>query len=195
MSTAEKRGNTGGMRRQGRGKSGLPVQAGGVWRCGASQRRGEGTPPYGCITRGAVQTGRRGNRRSAAGGGRSEPVSRKCPDWRPRQWTGIGWHDGGQSPPPTDAWQGNAVRCKRSTDCHVASLLAMTGLDGAVRDGRRGEGSESSAAGGGRSEMSEWPRSKFQASAVRQRRNFGHRNRITPPYGCGTWGTELVKRL
>ena len=50
---------------------------------------------------GAVQAGRRGNRRSAAGGGRSEPVSRKCPDWRPRQWTGIGWHDGGQSPTPT----------------------------------------------------------------------------------------------
>ena len=46
-------------------------------------------------------------------------------------------------------------------DCHVASLLAMTGLDGAVRDGRRGEGSESSAASGGKSEMSEWPRSKF----------------------------------
>ena len=73
-------------------------------------RRGEGTPPYGCGTWGAVHTGRRGNRRSAAGGGRSEPVSRKCPDWRPRQWTGIGWHDGGQSPPPTDAWQGNSVR-------------------------------------------------------------------------------------
>ena len=50
---------------------------------------------------GAMQAGRRGNRRSAAGGGRSEPISRKCPDWRPRQWTGIGWHDGGQSPPPT----------------------------------------------------------------------------------------------
>ena len=26
------------------------------------------------------------------------------------------------------------------TDCHVAVLLAMTGFDGAVRDGRRGEG-------------------------------------------------------
>ena len=50
---------------------------------------------------GAMRAGRRGNRRSAAGGGRSEPISRKCPDWRPRQWTGIGWHDGGQSPPPT----------------------------------------------------------------------------------------------
>ena len=50
---------------------------------------------------------------------------------------------------------------KRETDCHVAALLAMTGFDGAVRDERRGEGSESSAAGGRRSEMSEWPRSKF----------------------------------
>ena len=31
--------------------------------------------------------------------------------------------------------------------------------------------------------MSEWLRSKFQASAVRQRRNFGHRNRVIGPYG------------
>ena len=31
--------------------------------------------------------------------------------------------------------------------------------------------------------MSEWPRSKFHASAVRQRRNFGHRNRAIGPYG------------
>ena len=44
-------------------------------------------------------------------------------------------------------------------------------------------GSEPSAAGGRRSEMSEWPRSKFPASAVRQRRNFGNRNRIIGPYG------------
>ena len=35
--------------------------------------------------------------------------------------------------------------------------------------------------------MSEWPRSKFQASAVRQRRNFGHRNRIIGP--CGGYGS------
>ena len=38
---------------------------------------------------------KRGNRRSAASGGRSEVISRKCPDWRSRQWPGIGWHDGG----------------------------------------------------------------------------------------------------
>ena len=44
-------------------------------------------------------------------------------------------------------------------------------------------GSESSAARGRRSERSEWPRSKFQATAVRQRRNFGHRNRVIGPYG------------
>ena len=49
----------------------------------------------------AVARGR-GNRRSAAGGGRSEAISRKCPDWRPRQWPGIGWHNGGkESPAPT----------------------------------------------------------------------------------------------
>ena len=39
-------------------------------------------------------------------------------------------------------------------------------------------GRDPSAAGGGYSEVSEWPRSKFQASAVRQRRNFGHRNSV-----------------
>ena len=44
-------------------------------------------------------------------------------------------------------------------------------------------GSELSAASGRGSEVSEWPRSKFPASAVRQRRNFGHRNRIIAPYG------------
>ena len=38
-------------------------------------------------------------------------------------------------------------------------------------------GSELSAAGGRGSEVSEWTRSKFPASAVRQRGNFGHRNR------------------
>ena len=50
------------------------------------------------------KTGRRGNRRSAASGGRSELISRKCPDWRPQQWPGIGWHDGGQPPAPTKAY-------------------------------------------------------------------------------------------
>ena len=45
-------------------------------------------------------------------------------------------------------------------------------------------GSELSAASGRRSEVSEWPRSKFPASAVRQRRNFGYRNRVIVPYGA-----------
>ena len=49
-------------------------------------------------------------------------------------------------------------------------------------------GSELSAAGGRGSEVSEWPRSKFSASAVRQRKNFGHRNRIIGPYGSATRG-------
>ena len=52
--------------------------------------------------------------------------------------------------------------------------------------GRADVGSELSAASGRGSEVSEWPRSKFPASAVRQRRNFGHRNRIIGPYGCVT---------
>ena len=44
-------------------------------------------------------------------------------------------------------------------------------------------GSELSAASGRSSEVSEWLRSKFPASAVRQHRNFGHRNRVIVPYG------------
>ncbi|BCK79298.1 hypothetical protein MM35RIKEN_14900 (plasmid) [Vescimonas fastidiosa] len=47
-------------------------------------------------------------------------------------------------------------------------------------------GSELSAAGGRGSEVSEWLRSKFPASAARQRRNFGYRNRIIGPYGVFT---------
>ena len=45
------------------------------------------------------------------------------------------------------------------------------------KSGRADVGSEPSAASGRGSEVSEWPRSKFPAPAVRQRRNFGHRNR------------------
>ena len=51
-----------------------------------------------------------------------------------------------------------------------------------VRWGRADVGSELSIASGRRSEVSEWPRSKLGASAVRQRRNFGHRNRTIGPY-------------
>ena len=58
------------------------------------------------------------------------------------------------------------------------------GLQGGAVCRRADVGSELSAAGGRGSEVSEWPRSKFPASAVRQRRNFGHRNRIIGPYGC-----------
>ena len=61
----------------------------------------------GCVGEGLCPSHGRGNRRSAAGGGCSEPVSRKCPDWRTRQWPGIGWHDGGQeNPAPTERLQG-----------------------------------------------------------------------------------------
>ena len=41
----------------------------------------------------ALRAGR-GNRRSAAGGGRSEAISRKCPVCRPRQRARDGRHDG-----------------------------------------------------------------------------------------------------
>ena len=95
------------------------------------------------------KTGRRGNRRSAASGGRSELISRKCPDWRPQQWPGIGWHDGGQPPAPTEGLQGVRYRKKSPvtalpcqpplgkgaegtgvTDCHTSDIghwFAMTG--------------------------------------------------------------------
>ena len=59
-------------------------------------------------------------------------------------------------------------------------------------------GSELSAAGGRGSEVSEWPRSKFPASAVRQRRNFGHRNRVIrvprpkAPLPKGGWHGKAV---
>ncbi len=58
-------------------------------------------------------------------------------------------------------------------------------------------GSELSAASGRGSEVSEWPRSKFPAPAVRQRRNFGHRNRVIGPYGvgCRGWVTLLVRAV
>ena len=60
-----------------------------------------------CVGEGLCPSHGRGNRRSAAGGRGSEPVSRKCPDWRPQQWPGIGWHDGGQeNPAPTNTIQG-----------------------------------------------------------------------------------------
>ena len=60
----------------------------------------------GCVGEGLCPSRGRGNRRSAAGGRRSEAVSRKCPDWRPQQWPGIGWHDGGQeNPAPTKGLQ------------------------------------------------------------------------------------------
>ena len=44
------------------------------------------------------------------------------------------------------------------------------------------------AASGRRSEMSEWPRSNFQAFAVRQRGNLARRNRAIGPYGGFTRG-------
>ena len=65
-------------------------------------RTGASAPTIAFVGAGFYPAHGRGNRRSAAGGGRSEAISRKCPDWRPRQWPGIGWHNGGQeSPSPT----------------------------------------------------------------------------------------------
>ena len=94
------------------------------------------------------------------------------------------------------------VRCKVGGRAEASA--PTEGLQGVRLAGRRGRrplrsvtrdavrrddvGSELSAASGRGSEVSEWPRSKFPASAVRQRRNFGHRNRVIVPYGIVSWG-------
>ena len=145
------------------------------WGCGV--RRGTWAPPYKglcniaggqgrpplrcCVTKKSVGEGLcpsrgRGNRRSAAGGGCSEPVSRKCPDWRTRQWPGIGWHDGGQeNPAPTEAQQEVQWAGDRKGRPYESGTRSVTSI------GRADVGSELSAAGGRGSEVSEWPRSKF----------------------------------
>ena len=72
-----------------------------------------------CVGEGLCPSRGRGNRRSAADGRRSEAVSRKCPDWRPQQWPGIGWHEGGQeNPAPTECSEkcGGAGRCGERTE-------------------------------------------------------------------------------
>ena len=84
-----------------------------------------------------------------------------------------------------------SAQCGGSLGCVGAGLCPARGrpqgspLRRVTRDfvGRADVGSELSAASGRGSEVSEWPRSKFPASAVRQRGNFGHRNRIIGPYG------------
>ena len=91
---------------------------------------------------------------------------------------------GGQRRPPLRRVTRGPIRTRR-TDCHnrCAHRLRNDGsrknLRVIPRPVRRlVVGSEPSAASGRGSEVSEWPRSKFPASAVRQRRNFGHRNRV-----------------
>ena len=151
---------------------------------------GQGRPPLRkrilrCVGEGLCPSRGRGNRRSAAGGRRSEAVSRKCPDWRTRQWPSVGWHDGGQeNPAPTEFYK----KCLAAGDRKGRPYGGVT--RGAVR--WADVGSEPNAASGRGSEVSEWPRSKFPASAVRQRRNFGHRNRIIGPYEfLFSWGLHI----
>ena len=78
-------------------------------------------------------------------------------------FVGVRWVAGGQRRPPLGITR-NFVQVRERGDV----------------------GSELSAAGGRGSEVSEWLRSKFPASAARQRRNFGYRNRIIGPYGVFT---------
>ena len=89
----------------------------------------------GCVGEGLCPSRGRGNRRSAAGGRRSEAVSRKCPDWRPQQWPGIGWDDGGQeNPAPTERLQ--EVRGKNPPD--TAAPCQPPSGKGALGTGGRG---------------------------------------------------------
>ena len=86
-----------------------------------------------CVGEGLCPSRGRGNRRSAASGGCSEAISRKCPDWRPQQWPGIGWHDGGQENPAPMKLQG--VRCKpgrviRETDTYGSGTRRATQTKG-----------------------------------------------------------------
>ena len=77
------------------------------------------------------------------------------------------------------------IRCKSGRVVREADPYGCV-TRGAAK--RADVGSELSAAGGRGSEVSEWPRSKLGASAVRQRKNFGYRNRIIGPYGSATRG-------
>jgi len=78
---------------------------------------------------------------------------------------------------------GKRVMGEEGTDCHD-QFANWSRNDTFLRSAVGADvGSELSAASGRSSEVSEWPRSKFPASAVRQRKNFGHRNRVIGPYG------------
>ena len=86
-----------------------------------------------CALPGVRRKTGRGNRRSAASGGCSEAISRKCPDWRPRQWPGIGWYNGGQeNPAPTEGLQG--MRCGEESPSHGFAVPAP------FRQGGQGDG-------------------------------------------------------
>ena len=85
---------------------------------------------------------------------------------------------GGQGRPPLR----KARRCEQARTGGVEPRPYGSVARSATSIGRADVGSELSAAGGRESEVSEWPRSKFSASAVRQRKNFGHRNRVIGPY-------------
>ena len=95
----------------------------------------------------------------------------------------VRWLTGGglRAARPTEAYfavrRGGALPLPRAT----ARVAPTEGYK--QYRGRADVGSEPSAAGGRGSEVSELPRSKLGASAVRQRKNFGHRNRIIGPYG------------
>ena len=82
----------------------------------------------------SIGWGNVGGELSAASGRSSELISRKCPDWRPQQWPGIGWHDGGQPPTPTEGVQ--EVRGERNLPVTASPCQPPLGK-GAEEDGKK----------------------------------------------------------
>ena len=125
---------------------------------GKTGRRGEGTLPYGDVAGKCLRGIPQSASLTAPKGTGVTDCHDQCAHWsRNDRLQGMPWAGRCRYRPLR-------VRCKKCL--------------------RRDDvGSEPSAAGGRYSEVSEWPRSKFRASAVRQRGNFGHRNRTIVPYG------------
>ena len=86
-----------------------------------------------CVGEGLCPSRGRGNRRSAASGGCSEAISRKCPDWRSQQWPGIGRYDGGQENPAPMKLQGvwyKAGRVVREADPYGGVVRSAAQIKG-----------------------------------------------------------------
>ena len=116
-------------------------------------------PPIGALPR---------NRLASSATGGASPISPPAGDRKGRPYESVARGGQGRAESPS---HGCAVPAPFRQGADIVGLVERADV-----------GSELSAASGRSSEVSEWPRSKFPASAVRQRRNFGHRNRVIDPY-------------